>query len=174
MNISLYRDGKQHLFTNDNLKVGDKVFPLVHTFHKVGDKVFPLVHTFHENGQIFIIDIIGGRPNDDPFTVLACTGWPSEPHTIKDFYNYEGIQYVHTDKGYSPAIVYFKLYVAHNAPIDEKKDQLINGLIESLEAALDLIDQYEPSNSIYGHSVTRNACNDVLRIAKAKKMMNEV
>jgi hypothetical protein len=49
----------------------------------------------------------------------------------------------------------------------------INGLIEALEAAIDLIDQYEtePEQTCIharGHSVTRNACNDVLRIAKAK------
>ena len=92
MNIALWNNCKEYFLTNDNLKVGDKVFPLVYTTHR--------------KGKVYITGMIG--PEEDPHTILVCTGWPSEPHTIKDFYDDDGIQWVHTDKGYSPAAVYFK------------------------------------------------------------------
>jgi hypothetical protein len=73
----------------------------------VGDEVFPMVYGYHTNGQFFVIGIFDRMYDLDQ--VLACTGYPSEPHTIKDFYEQEGLQWVHTDKGYSPAEKYFKL-----------------------------------------------------------------
>lgn len=93
-------DGGFYRFTNENLKVGDKVFPLVHGWsHK---------------GEWYLTDLAFKHDlNHDAFSIFACTGWRKneklrEPHTIKDFYVENGLQYVHTDKGYSPVHVYFK------------------------------------------------------------------
>ncbi len=97
-----HRDGGWHLFTNEWLAVGDEVFPLV--------------DSYHSDGQLFITGMID--TTDDASDILACTGWPSNPHTIQEFYQQEGLQWARTDKGYSPAAVYFKLLT----PEENKKE----------------------------------------------------
>lgn len=91
MNVILYRNG-EHLLTNEGLKLGDSVFPLVHGLQR--------------NGKFYVA--ILPDPDEDDFTLLACTGWPSEPHTITEFYQEGGIPHIRTDHGYSPAECYFK------------------------------------------------------------------
>jgi hypothetical protein len=56
------------------------------------------------------------------------------------------------------------------------EEQLVGGLIEALTAAIDLIDQYEaPRKAQCGaSSVTRNACEYVLRQAKAHTANDKV
>jgi len=94
MNIAISKEcGEWILLTNEDLKIGDAVFPLV--------------STYHNNGKIFIIDMI--RPSDSKESILACTGWPSHPHVVQRFFTEDGICYIETDKGYSPAIQYFKI-----------------------------------------------------------------
>ena len=89
----MQRNGEYHLFTNSKLKIGDKVFPLANGIQIDGEHY---INNF---------DIYCG---DEDFHILAITGWPSEPHTILEFYKENGIKYIQTDKGYSPAKVYFK------------------------------------------------------------------
>jgi hypothetical protein len=94
MNIAIYATkGGLRLLTNEGLKVGDKVFPLVQSYHTAG--------------KLFVVSIPRFE-KDDPYSVSACTGWPDEPHTILDFYSQDGLQWVHTNAGYSPVGVYFK------------------------------------------------------------------
>jgi len=93
MNIAIPKEqGGFHLLTNEGLSIGDKVFPLL--------------DSYHTKGKSYIIDI---RTNDKPRMVSACTGWPSRPHTIKEFYQAEGLWWIRTDKGYNTADIYFKL-----------------------------------------------------------------
>lgn len=91
-------------------KKGGKLYFLTNEGLKVGDEVFPIVSAFHEKGRLFVTDIIRTH-EDDPFNVDACTGWPLCPHIIRDFYKKEGLSWIHTDKGYSPAEVYFKIFL---------------------------------------------------------------
>jgi hypothetical protein len=94
MNIALYvPKGGLRLFTNEGLQVGDKVFPLVSSYHK--------------GGKLFIVSI-PRLEDDDPVTISACTGWPDEPHTVRSFYTEDGLPWIRTAEGYSPAGVYFK------------------------------------------------------------------
>lgn len=87
--------GQFHKFTNEGLKVGDEVFPLIHGWSDKGE---------------FYLTSFDINSREDAFTVLAVTGWPSEPHTIKKIVKEEGEPLrIYTDKGYSPAEVYFKL-----------------------------------------------------------------
>ena len=94
MKIAIPKQGNGwHLLSNEGLSVGDEVFPLVEGY-SLGDK-------------FFITDMI--RSSDEPFRVVACTGWPSEPHIIVDFYQNQGLQWVRTNKGYGNIERYFKL-----------------------------------------------------------------
>ena len=94
MNLALCRPDKQPcLLTNTGLNLGDHVFPMVHGIHK--------------NGKFYVAEL--PDYDEDDFTLLALTGWPSEPHTIEEFYQHDGIPYIRTDHGYSPAECYFKL-----------------------------------------------------------------
>lgn len=90
--------GEFYTFSNEDLKVGDKVFPLVDGWSHNG--------RWHMTGLSF--------KGKDVFSTLACTGWRKneskrEPHTIREFYFEDGLRHVRTDKGYGNAEVYFKL-----------------------------------------------------------------
>ena len=99
MNIGILKPTGWHLLTNEGLAVGDPVFPLV--------------DGYHTDGHFFVV----GVNTDGPAaTVLACTGWPSEPHTIKEFYQQEGLTWIRTDRGYSPAEKCFKLLLQKAEP----------------------------------------------------------
>ena len=95
MNIAIPKENGNgyHLLTNEGLKIGDKVFSLL--------------FCYHNKDKIYVIDI--RLHNRDKRMIEACTGWPNDPHTIKEFYREDGLQYIRTDMGYSPAYVYFKL-----------------------------------------------------------------
>lgn len=91
--------GEFYTFTNEDLKIGDKVFPLV--------------HGWSHNGEWYLTDIAVWH-DEDPENILACTGWSEkeeerEYHTIKDIVKYpnEPLRII-TDRGYSPAQCYFK------------------------------------------------------------------
>lgn len=75
----------------------------------VGDKVFPCVGGYHSNGKFYVVYIRTTEVLQDPDWVLACTGWPSEPHVVEEFYSHEGLLHIKTNRGYSPAEVYFKV-----------------------------------------------------------------
>ena len=91
-------NGECHTFTNEGLKVGDKVFPLVSGWSHKGEWYLMYLE-FH----------------GDASSVFACTGWRSnehkrEPHTIISFDHPDGEPArIVTDRGYSPAQCYFKL-----------------------------------------------------------------
>lgn len=88
MNIVISKGNAQYyLLTNKDLKVGDKVFPMTHGY------------TQGKTYYVFEVD-----------TSLACSGWPSEPHTILDLHHSDDKGYeIRTDKGYGPREKYFKL-----------------------------------------------------------------
>lgn len=95
MNIAIPNsDGTNSLLTNEGLKRGDEVFPLL--------------HTYTTKGKVYVTKMAPGC-YPSAVTVLACTGWPSEPHVVTEFYNDDGIPHIRTDKGYGVAITYFKL-----------------------------------------------------------------
>ena len=82
-------NGKEYTLSNENLKNGDKVYP-----------------------------ISNGRSNTEKFTYdhhefdwrFFCSGWKSEPHTIVDLHYSDYKPYeVHTSHGYGPAEKYFKI-----------------------------------------------------------------
>jgi len=93
LNIAVRHEGNWVLLTNEKLQIGDAVFPMI--------------DTYRHDGVLYVTGMMSS--SDSPFSVLACRGWPSEPHTIADFYTEDGILCVHTDKGNSPAERYFKL-----------------------------------------------------------------
>ena len=93
-------NGEFFTFTNEDLKIGDKVFPLLDGWSHGGK--------WYMTGLSFKHDL-----DHDAFSIFACTGWRRnekrrEPHTIMDFYVEDGLRRIRTDKGYSPAEVYFK------------------------------------------------------------------
>jgi len=80
--------GKKYKFSNKNLKVGDKVFPISDGFISDNKKYY------HEKFD---------------FRDFMC-GFPDEPHTIIDLeYSKEKSYQVRTDYGYSPIECYFKI-----------------------------------------------------------------
>lgn len=93
MNIAISEDSKFILLTNENLQVGDKVFPAL--------------HTYHNNGKVYVLDVMINKK--DKTMVEACTGWPNDPHIVTEFYIENGITFIRTNKGYSPAYKYFKV-----------------------------------------------------------------
>lgn len=76
-----------HLLTNEELAVGDKVFPIA--------------HGWNDGRTWYLIGV------DYSFT---CSGWPTEPHTILDLnYSNDKTYQVRTDHGFGPIEGYFKL-----------------------------------------------------------------
>ena len=96
---------------NIAIPISNGVYPkLTNEGIRVGDEVFPCISGYQMDGQFYVMDINTTRHWNTPEMMLACTGWPSEPHTVVEFYNDEsGLRYIRTDKGYSPAEVYFKV-----------------------------------------------------------------
>jgi len=89
-------NGGHHKLTNEGIRVGDQVFPCI-SGYQIDDR-------------FYIMQIDTTRHLHNPETMLACTGWPSEPHTVVEFYNDDrGLRHIRTDKGHSPAEVYFKV-----------------------------------------------------------------
>ena len=94
-------NGGVYTFTNEGLKVGDKVFPLVDGWSHKGE--------WYVTGLSFKHDL-----DHDAFSIFACTGWrrtenKRKPHTIKRFDHPAGEpERIYTDKGYGPAQCYFK------------------------------------------------------------------
>jgi hypothetical protein len=74
----------------------------------VGDQVFPLVHGYKNHGKFYLLGTVI-EPDMNPEFILAVTGWPSKPHTIKHFFAQEGLLHAKTDKGSGPSEIYFKL-----------------------------------------------------------------
>lgn len=84
MKICIFRDGRPYFFTNENLKVGDRVWPLLTGYTPLGQ--------FYATGI-------------EPDRFL-----PAEAHTIQDLNHSETKGYeVRTDYGYGPVECYFKL-----------------------------------------------------------------
>ncbi len=87
MKIEKVFEGIRYRLSNENLKVGDKVF-----------------------------SILNGRTLSDGTYLLhnvnfkeSCSGFPNEYHTIKEIITTETPNRVITDMGYSPIDVYFKI-----------------------------------------------------------------
>ena len=85
-------NGVFHLLSNKNLKIGDKVFPLTTGY------------THH--GKYYVLDTCNYHNNS--YSLLACTGWPDQPHTIISLFQEDGLPRIQTDKGEGPAACYFK------------------------------------------------------------------
>lgn len=98
MKICLYfKDlDADYIFTNEGLKEGDKVFPIVRG--RVIDGEFYYSDIILVNGMIST-------------SFDYCTGFPKEPHTIVDLKydeSYKSYE-VRTDHGYGPVESYFKI-----------------------------------------------------------------
>ena len=77
--------GIRYTFSNENIQVGDKVFPIAH-------------------GRC----LDGGGWILHGFRYLS--GFPDEPHTILDLHHSDYKPYqVHTDHGYGPVEIYYKI-----------------------------------------------------------------
>ena len=89
MNVETCLDGIRYTLTNDGLKVSDKVYPIA-------------------NGRR--LDNEGWILHDIDFDSLV-SGFPNEPHTIKEMKkNKNGKLYeIITDYGYSAAQCYYKV-----------------------------------------------------------------
>ena len=87
MKVAYTYKGKEYHFTNENLKVGDKVFPI--SFGKVTDGSY-------EHHQFDFSDHM--------------SGFPGYPHVILDLHYSDDKSYeVHTDHGFSPVECYYKI-----------------------------------------------------------------
>jgi len=87
MNVYYTHEGKDYYLTNENLKEGDKTFPI--SFGKVVDNKY-----YHRDFEF--------KPH--------LSGFPDDPHTIIDLHYSDDKPYeIRTDKGYSPVECYFKL-----------------------------------------------------------------
>lgn len=88
MKIEHYHDGLRYTLSNENLKVGDKVFPIA-------------------NGRC--LDDGGWILHDFDFREF-CSGFPNEPHTIQNL-NYSDIKsyQIKTDHGFGPIEIYYKI-----------------------------------------------------------------
>jgi hypothetical protein len=98
MKLALHKgDGEFFKFTNEGLKVGDQVYPLI--------------SGWSHNGEFYFVPC---DTHKDEFLMLAGTGWHPdpelrEPHTIKSFeHPVEEPPRIRTDEGYGPDVVYFK------------------------------------------------------------------
>ena len=85
MIIEKYKDDIRYTLSNENLKVGDKVYP-----------------------------ILTGRVTDDEKFIIHEieyeSNFPDKPHTIRDLNNSDFKPFqVRTNKGYSPIEKYFKI-----------------------------------------------------------------
>lgn len=88
-------DGGFYTFTNENLKVGDEVFPLV--------------NGWSHNGEWYLTDVVIHH-DTSAFHALALTGWPDEYHLIVQIVKSKNEPLrIYTNRGYSPAECYFKL-----------------------------------------------------------------
>ena len=104
MKIVIFKNNNRYKFTNENIEIGDEVFPLVSGWHE--DSTFYISHI--ENYE-------------DEFRMLALTGWPSEPHTVLKFEKEKNEPLaIITDKGYSPAECYFKQLNKSKGKINDK------------------------------------------------------
>lgn len=98
MNLAIPKgNGRFHSFINENLEVGDEVFPFLDTYHPRGE------------GELYITDLRFEFVNGKFHTSEAVTGWPGNPHTVLEFFDDYGVTYIKTDKGRGPAEAYFKL-----------------------------------------------------------------
>ena len=99
MKVEKVHNNIRYTLSNDNLEVGDKVYP-----------------------------IANGRCTDDGgfilhgFTWSECSsGFPDEPHTITDLHHAEYKPYeVSTDYGYSPVECYYKIIKKEHQVITSK------------------------------------------------------
>jgi len=93
MNIAIPdKTGGFHLLTNDDLQVGDKVYPIGRGYCK--DDVFYFCQIDHNP---------------------VSSGWPDSPHRIESLNHSESKPYqVRTSRGYGPCESYFKL-IGHNS-----------------------------------------------------------
>ena len=83
MKLAFWHEDEWHFFSNEDIGVGDEVFPVV--------------DCYTHNGVEYVTGI--NKLEDHHMH-----GFPDEPHTIKRIE--EGR--VYTDRGYSPSIAYFK------------------------------------------------------------------
>jgi hypothetical protein len=97
MNLAIPLGNAKYAFlTNENIRIGDQVFPCI--------------SGYHTGNKFYIMDVDATEVLTNPEYVLACTGWPSQPHTVEKFYHDDcGLLHISTDKGCSPSEVYFKV-----------------------------------------------------------------
>lgn len=87
MKVEHIHEGKFYRFTNEDLLVGDLVFPIAHG-HIIEGEFYFWEFDFRD----------------------FCSGFPDEPHTILDLkYSDDKAYEVRTSHGFGPKEIYFKL-----------------------------------------------------------------
>ncbi len=105
MKVETMHDNIRYTLSNENLQVGDKVYPIVRGRVDSNDEF--ILHDIE-----FISKYVEG---------LNTSGFPDEPHTIIDLHHSDYKPYeVRTDYGYSPAERYFKV-IKKEKQIEEGK-----------------------------------------------------
>jgi hypothetical protein len=90
MKLALRYKNKIQLFSNENIKVDDLVYPLVWS-HVVGN-------------DVYVTSILSLEAED-----AGMTGWPDNPHKIINLNHTDYMPYkIHTDHGGGPEGHYFK------------------------------------------------------------------
>jgi len=87
MKLCYYIHERDKFFSNENLSIGDRVFPLLWGMRHKGEYYASKILMLGEEHM---------------------HGYPDRPHTIKEFYTTDGVAMIRTDRGYSPAYEYFK------------------------------------------------------------------
>lgn len=100
------------------MTIGDVDYYLSNENLEIGDKVFPLVSGIIEDGEYFVIQIL--NPITDNFMHGLRT---NEPHTIESLSHSKSKSYeVRTDRGFGPMESYFKIVKTKKLKIVTNKD----------------------------------------------------
>lgn len=105
MKVEKYLDGIRYTLSNENLAVGDKVYPIASG--RCTDAGEWILHKIE-----FESTYVEG---------LNTSGFPDEPHTILDLHHSDYKPYeVHTDHGFSPIECYYKIIKREKQEITDK------------------------------------------------------
>ncbi|NMC57889.1 MAG: hypothetical protein GYA51_00625 [Candidatus Methanofastidiosa archaeon] len=100
MKIEKHHNGIRYTLSNENLAVGDKVYPIAWG------------RCLDDGGWIL---------HDFDFKV-SCSGFPNEPHTILDLHHSDYKPYeVRTNMGYSPIECYYKIVKMEKQETEPKR-----------------------------------------------------
>jgi len=113
MLVSHTYKNKIYVFSNEDLKVGDEVFPISNGISD--SKTFTYKHEKFDFREFM-------------------SGFPDEPHIIKDLHYSDYKPYeIRTDMGFGPIEKYFKIISINDQNIENKKDSELLFVSQSKE-----------------------------------------